>query len=47
MKEWLNDKRVDIIPAPPRYVLKSFGGHMSINDYRKCKYQDRTFFYVR
>ena len=30
--------------APPRYVLKSFGGHMSINEYRKSSHKNRKIF---
>ena len=44
MKYWLDEKHINIIPAPSRFVLKSFGGHMTINEYRKCKYQDRKFY---
>ena len=45
MKQWLNKKDVNIIPAPSRYVLKSFGGHLSIDEYRNCKYPSRKFYF--
>lgn len=33
-KEWTGKKYFNIKPSPSKYILKSFGGYMSINEYR-------------
>lgn len=30
-----NDRR--LLPAPPKYLLKAFGGVMSVEEYRNCR----------
>jgi hypothetical protein len=45
-REWTGEKLNGgkLKTAPSRYVLKSFGGHMSIDDYRKSSYENRKIF---
>lgn len=40
-KEWTGDKIFKVERAPSKYILKSFGGHMSIDEYRKSPYEER------
>jgi len=42
--EWTGDVNMNIQKAPPRYVLKSFGGHMDISEFRKSPYVKREIF---
>lgn len=39
-REWTRDTK-PIKRAPSRYILKAFGGHMSIDEFRKSHYQNR------
>jgi hypothetical protein len=43
-REWTGEKLLKIDRAPHRYVLKAFGGHVSINEFRKSKYLDRKIY---
>jgi len=44
-KEWTGENSNKIIEkAPPRFVLKAFGGHMGINEFRKSPYETREVF---
>jgi len=43
-KEWTGKRKMDVVGAPPHYVLKAFGGHMDITEFRKSPYIDRKVF---
>lgn len=41
-REWTGDRNFEIQKAPPKLVLKAFGGYMDIEEFRKCPYVKRT-----
>ena len=43
-REWTGDKNMNVKAAPSRYVLKAFGGHMDISEFRKSPYVDRKIY---
>ena len=44
-REWTGDKSTtNIKKAPSKYILKAFGGHMDISEFRKCPYESREIF---
>lgn len=43
-REWTGEKMMNIKCAPSPYILKSFGGHMDITEFRKSPYINRKVF---
>ncbi len=43
-REWTGDRKMNVQRAPNKYVLKAFGGHMDISEFRKSPYVDRKIY---